>query len=51
MLTQVWMGDRTIHDAMANGVTEVAGSQNLARAFVQWLGHHPILGSIAMSST
>jgi DNA-binding HxlR family transcriptional regulator len=49
-LTQVWMGDRTMHDAMANGVIEVAGSRNLARAFVQWLGQHPILGSIAMRS-
>ena len=49
-LTQVWMGDRTMRDAMANGVIEVAGSRTLARAFVQWLGQHPILGSIAMRS-
>lgn len=50
-LTQVWMGDRTMRDAMADGAIEVAGPRVLARTFVQWLGQHPILGSVATRST
>ena len=50
-LTQVWMGDRTMRDAMAQGVIEVAGPRALARTFVQWLGQHPILASVTTRST
>ncbi len=49
-LTQVWMGDRTMRDAMADGAIEVGGPRALVRTFVQWLGQHPILGSVAMGS-
>jgi DNA-binding HxlR family transcriptional regulator len=49
-LTQVWMGDRVMRDAIADGAIEVAGPRALVRTFVQWLGQHPILGSVAMGS-
>jgi DNA-binding HxlR family transcriptional regulator len=49
-LTQVWMGDRTMHDALAEGVIEVDGPRAFARTFGQWFGQHPILGSVVKRS-
>jgi DNA-binding HxlR family transcriptional regulator len=46
-LTEVWMGDRTMGDAIAAGAIELHGPARLARRFPDWLGHHPVLGSIA----
>ena len=46
-LTQVWMGDRTMGDAIATGEIELIGPRQLTRRFPEWLGQHPILGPIA----
>jgi DNA-binding HxlR family transcriptional regulator len=46
-LTEVWMGDRTMRDAIAAGAIELKGSPRLAGRFPDWLGQHPILGPIA----
>lgn len=45
-LTEVWMGDRTMADAMAAGAIELIGSPELAGRFPGWLGCHPVLGVV-----
>jgi hypothetical protein len=45
-LTEVWMGDRTMGDAVAAGAIELIGPHPLTRRFPDWLGRHPILGPI-----
>jgi len=46
-LTQIWMGDRTMTDAMGEGTVELLGPARLVRRFPGWLGQHPTLGRIA----
>jgi hypothetical protein len=45
-LTQVWMGDRTMRDAMSSGTLELDGPRPLVQRFPDWLGQHPVLGKI-----
>ncbi len=45
-LTEVWMGDRTMADAIAAGAIELHGPRRLVRSFPDWLGQHPVLGPI-----
>ncbi|CAI9399552.1 winged helix-turn-helix transcriptional regulator [Nocardioides sp. T2.26MG-1] len=45
-LTEVWMGDRTMSEARADGSIEVIGPPVLSRRFPEWLGRHPVLGDI-----
>lgn len=45
-LTQVWMGDRTLSDALADESIEITGPPRLRRSFSQWLGAHPVLGHV-----
>jgi DNA-binding HxlR family transcriptional regulator len=45
-LTQVWMGDRTMADAVAAGAVDIDGPRTLRRRFPDWLGRHPVLGPI-----
>ena len=46
VLTEVWMGDRTLGDAVADGVVEVDGPSRLRRDFCRWFGAHPVLGQV-----
>ncbi|MFN8046642.1 MAG: helix-turn-helix domain-containing protein [Dermatophilaceae bacterium] len=46
-ITQVWMGDRTMPDAIAAGQITLLGEPRLAARFVTWLGRHPRLGGVA----
>ncbi len=46
-LTQVWMGDRTMRDALDRGDIELDGARTLVRRFPEWLGRHPVLGGVA----
>lgn len=46
-LTQVWMGDVTMAEAMTAGSIELLGAPQLASRFPGWLGHHPGLGGVA----
>jgi DNA-binding HxlR family transcriptional regulator len=46
-LTQVWMGDRTMRDALAAGAIELDGPRSLTRRFPDWLGQHPVLAGVA----
>ena len=45
-LTEVWMGDRTMSDAIHAGAIELDGPRTLTRRFPDWLGQHPILGPV-----
>ncbi len=45
-LTEVWMGDRTLAQALADERIHVDGPPRLRRAFQRWFGPHPILGGI-----
>jgi len=45
-LTEVWMGDCTLQDAIAAGAIELDGPRALVRRFPTWFGTHPILGGI-----
>lgn len=49
-LTEVWMGDRTMRDAVARGEVEIDGARALARRFPDWMGTHPVLGAVAPAS-
>ncbi len=49
-LTEVWMGDRTMGDAVAAGAISLDGPRTLVRRFPDWLGHHPILGPVAAAT-
>lgn len=46
-ITQVWMGDRTMADAVDAGQIALLGPPQLVARFVPWLGHHPRLGDVA----
>ena len=46
-LTQVWMGDRTMRAAMADGAVALEGTPALIRRFPAWLGQHPVLAQVA----
>jgi DNA-binding HxlR family transcriptional regulator len=45
-LTEVWMGDRTMRNAIDVGAVELHGPRPLLRSFPDWLGKHPVLGSV-----
>ena len=45
-LPEVWTSDRTMHDALAAGVIELDGPRALVRRLPDWLGRHPVLGSV-----
>jgi DNA-binding HxlR family transcriptional regulator len=42
-LTQVWMGDITFADALADERVVVKGPKDVVRRFPDWFGKHPIL--------
>lgn len=46
-LTEVWMGDRTMASALAEGSIALLGPPALVRRFPVWLGQHPVLGRVA----
>jgi DNA-binding HxlR family transcriptional regulator len=46
-LTQVWMGDLTMRQCLADGSIELVGPRALTRRFPEWLGRHPVLGGVA----
>lgn len=50
-MTEVWMGDRSMNSAIADGSIQLSGSRSLVRRFPAWLGHHPVLGGIAPASS
>jgi DNA-binding HxlR family transcriptional regulator len=45
-LTEVWMGDVRIADAIASGTITLTGPQALVAATPGWIGRHPVLGSV-----
>ena len=45
-LTAVWMGDRTIREALADGGVVLDGPRALVRRFPAWLGQHPVLAEV-----
>jgi hypothetical protein len=45
-LTQVWMGDRSLRDALGTGEVELTGHRALVRRFPDWLGQHPSMAKI-----
>lgn len=45
-LTEVWMGDRTMAEAVETHRITMLGPSPLAIRFGQWLGHHPTLGGV-----
>jgi DNA-binding HxlR family transcriptional regulator len=46
-LTQVWMGDCTMRDAIDSGAIQLDGPRTLVRRFPGWLGQHPVLAKVA----
>lgn len=46
-LTQVWMGDRTMADAIRAGEIELSGPRALRMRFPDWLGQHPVLAKVS----
>jgi hypothetical protein len=49
-LTQVWMGDRTMRQEIADGSIELTGPRPLVRRFPDWFGRHPVLGGVAAAT-
>lgn len=49
-LTQVWMGDRTMAQAIEAGQIALLGPRGLAARFARWLGHHPRLGGVSRAT-
>ena len=45
-LTQVWMGDATFNDALADGRITLAGQRELTQIIPDWFSQHPILASV-----
>jgi DNA-binding HxlR family transcriptional regulator len=45
-LTEVWMGDRTMRSAIKDGSIRLDGPRELVRRFPEWVGSHPVLGSV-----
>ena len=50
-MTQVWMGDRTMRDAIGDGSIELDGPRSLVRRFPDWLGQHPTLAHVAAAAS
>ncbi len=50
-LTEVWMGDRTMRDAIDTSAITLDGPRPLVRRFPDWLGQHPVLGPVAPATT
>ncbi|UUZ60648.1 hypothetical protein [Nocardioides sp. B-3] len=48
-LTEVWMGDRTMADAVAAGAISLFGPPELAGRFPAWLGCHPVPGVVPVA--
>ena len=46
-LTQVWMCDRSLRDALGTGEVELTGHRALVRRFPDWLGQHPSMAKIS----
>ncbi|WP_121253418.1 winged helix-turn-helix transcriptional regulator [Nocardioides ferulae] len=46
-LTEVWMGDRALRAAVADGSISIEGARALERGFTDWFGAHPVLGRVA----
>jgi hypothetical protein len=46
-LTQIWMGDRTMSEALRSGAVELNGPRALVRTFPDWMGQHPVLAAVA----
>jgi DNA-binding HxlR family transcriptional regulator len=46
-LTQVWMGDHRLRDAIDSGTITLDGGGALVRRFPDWLGQHPVLAQVA----
>ena len=51
VLTEVWMGDRSLADVVSDGRVRLDGPSRLRRAFQGWFGPHPILGGIVPAET
>lgn len=49
-LTEVWMGDKSMTEALDARRITLGGPAALAARFSRWLGHHPRLGSIARAT-
>jgi hypothetical protein len=45
-LTEVWMGDQTMREALAAGTIHLDGRRPLVGRFPDWLGRHPILAQV-----
>lgn len=45
-LTEVWMGDRTMGDALVTEELCLRGARPVARRFPAWLGQHPVLAPV-----
>jgi DNA-binding HxlR family transcriptional regulator len=45
-LTEVWMGDRTMRQALDDASIELVGPRPLVRRFPDWFGKHPVLGPV-----
>ena len=50
-LTEVWMGDRTMRDAIDVGTIALDGPRPLLRRFPAWFGQHPVLGPVGAART
>ena len=45
-LTEVWMGDRAMRDAIDTGSIALEGPRSLVARFPDWLGQHPVLAKV-----
>jgi DNA-binding HxlR family transcriptional regulator len=45
-LTQVWMGDASFSDALADRRITLTGPRELTRLIPEWFGQHPILAGV-----
>jgi DNA-binding HxlR family transcriptional regulator len=50
-LTQVWMGDQSMRDAMRSGEVMLDGPSPLVKRFPDWLAQHPILAKVQRAGT
>jgi len=46
VLTQVWMGDRPMTEALRSGTIALSGPPDLRHGFPGWLGRHPVLADV-----
>jgi DNA-binding HxlR family transcriptional regulator len=47
-LTQVWMGDATFSEALADGQITLKGPRELTQLIPDWFGQHPILANVKL---